>query len=61
VAGHAADAPLVHLALSVRAVDEYLVELLAVGVVQAGHQQRRQVVIEPRLAGRRLAGQFGAA
>ena len=50
VAVRAADALAVHLALPVRAVDEHLVELLAVGVVQAGLQQARQVVVQPRLA-----------
>ena len=60
VAVQAAHALLVHLALPERAVDIHLVELLAVGVVQALGQQAGQEVVEPRLA-RHVRGREFAA
>jgi len=47
-AGHAAP---VHPALEERAPDVHLVALLAVGVVEARREERREVVIEERLPG----------
>ena len=56
-AGHALA---VHLALQPRTPHEDFVALLAVGVVQARCQHRRQVVVEKRLAGLVALGDLGA-
>ena len=50
VAVRAGHAHAVHLALAVRADDEDLVQLLAVGVVQALAQQAGQVIVQVGLA-----------
>ena len=60
VAVGAAYAVRIHPALAERAVDVDLIELLAVGVVQARRQAHGQVVVEQRFAGHRRRRQFGA-
>ena len=58
VAVGAADTGLVHPALPEGAVFVHLTELLAVGVVEVGVEQRGQVVVVERLAGHRRGDQL---
>ena len=57
----ARDAGVVHLALEKRGVRVDLVALLAVGVIKARHDQRRNIVVEQRRTGRVSIGDLCSA